>query len=85
MSEHAPTLKAIRQIVKEEVGDQLQPLREEMREWKNDILNSNDKVAREIKDLRIEVTAFHGGQRRQDETLADHEHRIRRVEEKVPA
>lgn len=75
------TLDAIRRVVK----DEIHPLREEMEEWKNEILNSNDKVAVELKDLRQEVTMFNGGQRRQDEQLQEHSGRLTRVEAKVGA
>ncbi|MEK7125758.1 MAG: hypothetical protein AAB880_02465 [Patescibacteria group bacterium] len=49
----------------------------------DEILNSNDKIARELKDLRQEVSFFHIGQKRQDQTLNNHENRLKTVESRI--
>jgi|GEM_PF-2822275 len=71
------------EAIKRVVHDEMQPMRDEIHQFKNEILTSNDKVIKELKDLRTEVTAFHGGQRRQDDQLQEHSHRLKIVESKV--
>lgn len=46
----------------------------------DEVLNSNDKIATELKNLRQEVSFFHIGQKRQDEILGNHENRIKAME-----
>lgn len=60
--------------------EDMENFKEEMKESNNKVLNSNDKIAREIKDLRQEVVVFHGGQRRQEDVLNNHEIRLKVVE-----
>ena len=47
--------------------EDFQSFKEELKQSNNEVLNSNDKVVKELKDLRTEVSFFHIGQKRQDE------------------
>ncbi|MBI4122528.1 MAG: hypothetical protein HY462_00855 [Parcubacteria group bacterium] len=49
----------------------------------DEILNSNDIIAKKITDLYTEVASFHGGQMRQDDTLNNHEHRLKTIESSI--
>ncbi len=69
--------------IKQVVRDEMRPMRDEMHQFKNEMLTSNDKVVKELKDLRQEVAMFNGGQRRQDEQLQEHSHRLKVVETKI--
>mgnify|MGYP001583121725 CR=1 FL=1 len=60
--------------------EDFQSFKEELKQSNNEVLNSNDKIATELKNLRQEVSFFHIGQKRQDEVLGNHEIRLKTVE-----
>lgn len=76
MENQTNIIEAIKLVVR----DEIQPIREEFSKKFNEILNSNDKIATELKNLRQEVSFFHIGQKRQDEVLNNHEIRLKTVE-----
>ncbi len=49
-------------------------------QFKDEVLTSNDKLAKKLDTILTEQAAFLGGQRRQDETLGNHEHRLLALE-----
>lgn len=76
-------LKAIKTIVQEEVRPLEDRLTRKITDFKDEVLTSNDKIAKELKDLRTEVSFFHISQKRQDEVLNNHENRLKTVETRV--
>lgn len=76
MENQTNIIEAIRLVVK----DEIQPMREEFNLKFDEVLNSNDKIAKELKDMRTEMSFFHIGQKRQDEVLSNHENRLKVVE-----
>ena len=58
---------------------------ENMRQWKNELLNSNDKIATELQIIRSEQIAHLGSRDRMDETLENHEVRIIKLEQPAMA
>lgn len=76
-------LEAIAKVVKEEIRPVEERLTDNITKFKDEILNSNDKIAKDLKDLLIEVSAFHGGRQRQDEEIIGLKNRVQRVETTV--
>ena len=68
------------EALKRVVRNEIQPMRDEIHQFKNEILTSNDKIAKELIIIRTEVAAFNGGQQRQDEQLQEHSQRLKIVE-----
>mgnify|MGYP001559159018 FL=1 len=60
--------------LKDEVKDEMALLR-------NDVAGMKDEIVTEVKAMREEFTAHQGAHERQQETLEDHEERIKKVEE----
>lgn len=60
--------------------EDIENFKEEMKESNNKVLNSNDHIAKELHDLRIEVTVFNAEQRQQNDILDNHEIRLKTVE-----
>ena len=79
MENQTNIIEAIRLVVR----DELKPIDEKFSLRFNEVLNSNDKIAKELKDMRTEMSFFHIGQKRQDEVLNNHEIRLKTVETRV--
>ena len=70
-------------ILREAVKDEVQPLREEITTFTNEILTGQDKIVGQLKTIREEQAAFTGGQERQDDKLEEHDKRLEQVEVKI--
>ena len=72
-------IETLREVVK----DEIQPLRDDITKFKDEILTSNDKIAKDLKTVRTEQAAFIIGQQRQDNQIDVLEKRIEQVENKL--
>jgi len=70
-------------ILRETVKDEVQPLREELTTFKDEILTGQDKMIGQLKTIPEEQAAFTGGQERQDKKLEEHDKRLEQVEVKI--
>ena len=74
-------------VTKGEFKNELSGLatKEELKSFKNDILNGQDRIMKKLEDMSIEQKMAYSQDKRQDEKIENHEKRIIKLEEKVLA
>lgn len=60
--------------------EDLRRVEDKVTQFKDEVLTSNDKLAKKLDTILTEQAAGLGGQRRQDETLGKHEQRLLALE-----
>ncbi|MBI2050255.1 MAG: hypothetical protein HYT31_00440 [Parcubacteria group bacterium] len=73
------TLEAIRRVVK----DEIQPIRDEMREFKSEVLNREDRIMHELKAIREEQSATAHRDDEQDKEINHLKGRVTTIEQRV--
>ena len=63
------TLESISKVVRVIVKEEIQPIRDEMKEFKNEVLNREDNIIHELKTIREEQIAGAGRDDQQDKEI----------------
>lgn len=53
------------------IRDELKPIDEKFTLRFNEVMNSNDKIAKELHDMRVEMTVFNAEQRQQNDRVVE--------------
>ena len=74
------TKEDVRELLKEEIQEAKKELREEIHEFKDDIMTKLDDIAGQLETMRDENTIGSYQTRNLNETVEDHEKRIKKLE-----